>query len=235
MRYKLFAALLFVSLQAFSQVDANRFTNIVESVSSGSAAYGSGFKGRFNLDGRIKGTPYLDTNFVQTNFQFVKGSSKLVAPSRYDLYRNEIEVQTTGGIRVLANNLVKSYKSFVDGDSVLYINASNYTFEGTQLIGFLKVISDGKAQLFEMYKLDIIKPTYNASLEVGDRNSHLVKRSSLMYSDGKDLFKLKGKKELLQLFASQKEKMEAYIKTSKPDLKDQEDLKKVFDYYNSLN
>ena len=234
MRYKLFtAALTFVSFGAFSQVDANRFTNIVESVGSGSAAYGSGFKGRFNIDSRIKGTPYLDSNFVATSFKFVKSSAKLEAPSRYDLYANEIEVQTTAGIRVINNKMVDSYKCAVGKDSVLYVNASNYKFEGTELIGFLKVISDGKVQLLESYKLEIIKPTYNASLEVGDRNSHLVKKSALMYSNGGELFKV-SKKGIQTLFAPQKEKMDAYIKANKLDVKDEKDLKLAFDYFNSL-
>jgi hypothetical protein len=234
MRYFLTVAVLVVSVQAYSQVDANRFSNIVESVGSGSAAYGSGFKGRFNIDSRVKGTPYLDTNFVQTRFHFVKSTAKLEAPSRLDLYRNEVEVQTTAGIRVINSNLIDSYKCAVKGgDSIKYVNASGYKFEGTELIGFMKVISDGKAQLLESYKLDIIKPTYNASLEVGDRNSHLVKKTSLMFSKDKELFKV-SKKELQALFAPQKEKMDAYIKANKLDLKDEKDLKLAFDYFNSL-
>lgn len=236
MRYLFSVILLIIGVQAFAQVDANRFTNIVESVSSGSAAYGSGFKGRFNIDSQIKGTPYLDSTFRPTNFTFVKGTATLQAPSRLDLYRNEVEVQTTAGIRVIANNLIKSYTTFEKGDSVLYVNAANYKFEGTELIGFVKVLSNGKLQLLEMYKLEIIKPSYNPSLEVGDRNSHLVKKSSLLYSkDGKELVKVKGKKDVLPLFESQKEKMDAYIKANKLDLKDQEDLKNAFDYYNSLS
>jgi hypothetical protein len=235
MRYVFLAVALVAAGQVFGQVDANRFTNIVESVGSGNAAYGSGFKGRFVLDGKVKGSPYRDTTFVPTTFNFHKGTTRLSGPSRYDLYNNEIEVKTTAGVRVLANGLVKSYRSYIKGDSVLFVNAENYSFDGTKLIGFLKVLADGKVQLLEMYKLEIIKPTYNASLEVGDRNTHLKTDASLLYSKDGELFKVKGKKEVLALFAPQKEKMNAYISANKIDLKEEKDLVLAFDYFNSLN
>jgi hypothetical protein len=227
--------LVFVSATiSYSQVDVNRFTNIVQSLSSGSAAYGAGFQGRYNNTMEVIGDVYLDSAFRNTAFIMKGNAPRLETPSRYDILNREFEVKTTGGVRVLNGEMVNYFKLLRNNDSVSYVNASNYKLDGSALLGFLEILSPGKIQLLIFSKLDIIKPSYNPSLEVGDKNSYVKRKETIYYSRNSELFKMGGKKEILGLFGEEKSKVEAYVESNNLNYKKTESLKKIFDFYNSL-
>lgn len=234
MTFRLVLVLFVCSVNSFAQVDAGRFQNIVQSVSSGSAAYGSGFQGRYTSNGKIVGDIYLDSTFLETNFQLINRAARFKSPARYDLLNNELEVKTTAGVKVLNSSLVESYATYENGDSIYYLSALKYKLEGTPLIGFLQVLSVGNIQLLKYVRIEVTKPTYNASLDIGDRNAYIVQKPTLYYSTNGDLFKLKGKKDILQLFGINKERVNSFVESNKLDWKKEKDLVQIFKYYSQL-
>ena len=102
-------ALVLLGIRAVSQVDVNRFQNIIQSVSSGSAAYGAGMQGRYVNTMDVIGDVYLDSAFNNTSFKMKGNSPNLTTPARYDILNREFEVKTTAGIRVLNGDFVKSF------------------------------------------------------------------------------------------------------------------------------
>jgi hypothetical protein len=233
MKSYLIIIVFFVSANTHAQVDVNRFQNILQSVSSGSAAYGAGMQGRYNNTMEVIGDVYLDSTFTSTSFLMKGNAPSLVTPARYDILNREFEVKTTGGVRVLNGDFVKSFKKYKNGDSVTYVNASNYKFLESPLVGFLQVLSSGSVELLALTRLDVVKPSYNPSLEVGDKNAYVNKKETLYYSVKSELFRLKGKKEILEVFGSDKNKVEAFVNSNKLGFKKTDDLKQVFDFYNS--
>lgn len=227
--------LVFVSATiSYSQVDVNRFTNIVQSLSSGSAAYGAGFQGRYDNTMEVIGDVYLDSAFTNTSFKMKGNAPSLITPARYDIFNHEFEVKTTGGVRILNGEMVSSFKMFKNGDSLTYVNASSYKIDNSQLLGFFELISAGKIQLLMSSKLDVIKPSYNPSLDVGDKNSYVKRKETMYYSKNLELVKLGGKKEILGLFGTDKSKVEAFVESNDLNYKKTAALKKIFDLYNSL-
>jgi hypothetical protein len=220
----------------FSQVEVNRLTNIVQSLSGGSAGYASGFKGTYNVRSTVKGDPYLDTAFRSCNFKLYKTEERISTPSRYDVLNNELEIKTTGGIMTLPTKLVERY-SFKgkQKDSVFFVNAAAYKFEDTPFDGFLQQLVDGEFQLLKLIRAEIVKPSYNPSLEVGDRDAYIVKKETLYYSlPDKMISKIKGKSEMLSLFGGKKELMKSFISSNRLGFKNEDDLIKIFDYFNNL-
>lgn len=216
----------------YSQVELNRFTNIVQSVSSGSAAYGAGFQGRYNNNMEVVGDVYLDSAFLNTSFKMKGKAPALATPARYDILNHEFEVKTTGGTKILAGDFVSTFRQLKNGDSVTFINSSNYKFEETALVGFFEVLSEGSIQLLNSTKLNIIKPTYNASLDVGDKNAYVKRKETLYYSIQGEVFRMGGKKEMLKLFGDDAKKIESYIDSGKLNAKNTADLQKIFNFYN---
>lgn len=238
MRFPLFVFFCLGLIQATAQVDANRFTNIVQSVSSGSAAYGSGFKGRFETNGRVIGDQYLDSVFSNSKLKLLKSTEKIDCPLRYDLINDELEVKTTAGIRVIKNSIVDYFISLGrNGDSVQYVNSSNYRYseEMAPLIGFYQVLDEGKFQLLKYTRIEITKPTYNASLEVGDRNAYLNKKEAFYGAYQMEVFKMKSKKDFMKFVSTENmQKVESFIKENKTDFKKETDLVNLFRFVNSI-
>jgi hypothetical protein len=219
-----------------AQVDAVRFQNIVSNMNSGSAGYSAGFKGRYNADGEIKGNIYLDSAFRETDIHLYKTDATLESPSRYNLLHNEFEVETTAGLRSLSGSVVEYFKTGSTlGDSTKYVNGKDYKLDGVILEGFLAVLADGEARLYKQIKIEIVKPSYNPNFEVGDRNTNIVQKP-IYYAatNGNDLVRIRNFKNLSETFGKQKEVVSRFIKDNKKDLKNEQDLASVFNYYNSL-
>ena len=217
-----------------AQVDVNRFTNIIDAVNGGTSAYGAGFKGRYNVEGEVVGDPYLEAEFRDTNYEFYRAKTHFRGPSRFDLLNDEFEVHTTDGIRVIKGSIVKGYATLVDGDSVFFMNARDYTLGGTPLSGFVKLLSDGERHLVQSTQLEIIKPNYNPAVEVGDKNTKIKKKATTYYAVNKQLFKTKSKKDILKTFESEQQKVSDFIESEKIDMKDENDLIRLFKFYNNL-
>jgi hypothetical protein len=234
-KFSAVAVVVLLSQTAFAQMDAVHFQNIVSNINSSSAGYSAGFKGRYNADGEIKGNVYLDSSFRKTNIYLYKTDATLNSPSRYNLLHNEFEVETTAGVRSLSGAVVKQFILVKGNDSTKFLNGKDFSVEGAPLEGFVGILADGEARLAKQIKIEIVKPSYNPSLEVGDRNTHVLQKPVFYIQKGeKELVRIKNAKSLSDSFGNKKDQVSKYIKQNKLDLKEEVDLVQVFNYYNSL-
>lgn len=229
----IFLIVLFVP-SIHAQVDANRYANIVQSLNTGSAAYGTGFKGRLNVEGKIKGHPYLDTLWSVSCFYFYNSKDSFTTPARYNVMVDEFEVQTSAGIRALHGDIVKTFAIENNSESVNWVNAKDYKENGVELSGFFEVLSEGKASLLKQTQIEIIKPTYKISLDAGDKNTYLIPKYVYYYAmPDKAIMKIKNQGDLIHLFENKTE-VSKFIKDNNLSSKKQEHLKRIFDFYNAL-
>jgi hypothetical protein len=69
---------------------------------------------------------------------------------------------------------------------------------------------------------------------VGDRDAYIVKKETLYYSfSDRRISKVKEKTEMLGLFGERKELIKSFISSNRLGFKNEEDLIKIFSYYNS--
>jgi hypothetical protein len=97
---------------------------------------------------------------------------------------------------------------------------------------YFMVIADGKVSLLKkIWKVIWEEKTYNSSTVV---KNILDKSAYYTLSDGKLLQIKPSKKEILNAFPDHKNEVDQYIKTEKISFNNDQDLSKLFIYYNSL-
>jgi len=186
--------------------------------------------------GEMIGTSFYDTTWTMGSFILYHDTTLYNdIPARYDILRNVIELKLRVGMRLLEGVRVNSF-ALQQGDfqRTIFVNTQNFATD-EKLKGFFELVSNGKLTLLRHHKTWIKKPTYNAALAVGSRDTEIIREQRFYYArDGRAQKLTLSKKSLLELMADKKVAMEAYFKEQSPDLKDKARLTKLFDYYNGL-
>lgn len=155
---------------------------------------------------------------------------------KYDLGNNNLEIKDGDSIKICTLRLLDSFywREVGQPDSVLYVNADRFSLtDYERVIGVLRVISFGKINLYSRSHIEILSPTYNAALNVGDRNKKAVKRRNFYLSRYNNLVEIESKKQLLSYFSDEAIQIENYMRKNKLKIKNEEDLKQIIDFYNS--
>jgi hypothetical protein len=188
----------------------------------------------------LVGNPYLDSAW-QNGSIMLYNTEKLLEgyPVRYDLVKQEMEIRSKSGIKVIEGRKIKSFV-WIDSLSKTpeyFINARDYkTAEGTPIEGFFYVVSDGKLPLLKLTESYIKKATYSVQFDVGSKDDKVIKKDRLYYvSDGKAIPVPASRKKLLTAFGPKQSEVQAFIKTNTLSVLDDRDVKKIFDFYNTLN
>lgn len=155
---------------------------------------------------------------------------------RYNIYFDEIDFRTQNGERALVTSKVKSFtlQDSLTRQSTEFVNSQEYTIEGVPLIGLFEVLVNGRVPLFKRHTLIVKDPDYHPALNAGSRDIRIFKHSDYYAAFGKELSLVKGKKKVLASFGDKAQAVEAYIKTNKILVFEQNGLIRVFEFYNSL-
>src|SRR5690606_10816167 len=105
--------------------------------------------------------------------------------------------------------------------------------DNSHVRGFFEVLSEGPVTLLSNTSIQVREPTYNVALDMGNRDTRLVKKTVFYHLDGETVRELPGsRKKLLSVFPHNSDEISEYIKTNKLSLNDATHLKILFDYYN---
>jgi hypothetical protein len=189
---------------------------------------------------QLLGDAYLNPEWQSANILLFTRETLLEGyPVRYDLLKDELEVKSKNGIKVLEG---KRVKSFVWMDSATrkpeyFINASQYTdSDKLKMTGFFEVLADGKFPLLSKPTATIREADYNVQFNVGSRDDKIVKKQTLYFvKDGVAYEVPKSRKKFLAIFGDDKPKVEEFVKINTLDTSDKDHVKRIFIHYNSLN
>ena len=190
-------------------------------------------------EGKTIGDSYLDANWKDASILLYE-SEKLIEgfPIRYDIMTDDVEVKTKKGIKVLQGIKIKS---FVWVDSVTkapdyFVNAKDFKDESNvSYTGFFQVLSEGSLPLFQKAKIDIKKADYNIQFNVGSQDDKILKKIEFYTLKGKQVVELpSSKKKIVALFGDKSEAMEVFIKENDLSITKSDQLKIIFEHYNSL-
>jgi hypothetical protein len=188
----------------------------------------------------LVGDPYLDSAWQNASI-LLYNTEKLLEgyPVRYDLIQQEMEVRSKSGIKVIEGKKIKSFVwiDLLSKTPKYFINARDYkTTDGGQIEGFFCVVSDGKLPLFRLTESYIKKATYSVQFDVGAKDDKVVKKEKLYYAlDGKVIQVPASRKKLLPAFEARKNEVDAFIKSNSLSLLEDDHVKRIFDFYNTLN
>jgi hypothetical protein len=189
--------------------------------------------------GKLIGDSYLDTKWKVGVILFYETKPLIEGyPIRYDIELNQLEINTSNGIKVLSGNTIRSF-TWIDSLSqtpAFFSNAKDYSNEaGTPLVGFFEVLSDGAIPAFKSTHITIKKANYVKEFDTGTRDDEILKKEEFLYAKGQKAYSIPtSKKKLLPIFGAQSEKVDSFIQLNNMSLRESHHIKAIFEYYNSL-
>jgi hypothetical protein len=190
-------------------------------------------------EGKVVGDTYLDTSWrVSSILLYEKDKMIEGYPTRYDIYRDEMEIKAKNGIKVLKGNKIKSFV-WIDSltrKPVFFVNAQDYKNKNdVPFTGFFEVLTEGDIPLFKRTYIDIKKADYNIQFNVGSQDDKILKKREYYALKDKDIIEIPtSKKKLLPFFEDKAEELEKFMKDNDLSASKEEDLKLLFQRYNEL-
>ena len=227
MKKLFFILLAFFSTAAFSQ---NSNDAIV--------VFSGGVMRTMNIKSKpkeTKGSVYYSDSWRTGNIYLFSGEIIKNYPLKYDLKKQEIEIQVDDDIKVIAVGAVKKVEwfNFNINSNEIFINCSSY--DGAGKVGMYKVISDNKIVFLKKTGLKILESNYNQALDVGSQSNRYIKDDKYYISkNGKVKLIRKRKKQILKLFGDDAEKIQIFANENRLNFKKESDLSKIFNFYNSI-
>lgn len=186
----------------------------------------------------VVGDAFLNNSFSEATFLMFEGE-KIIGGYRakYDILRDDFYLLHQNVVRVLNGTSVRNFllvdslnraKSFFINGSLLKDEA------GAPLSGFYEVLADGPSALLKKTNAVVKAADFHPALNVGSKDHRVIKTTSFFYSTNDVVSKIPSSKNLAKAFPQQTEEMTKFIKVNGLSLKEERDLKKVFEYYNSL-
>jgi hypothetical protein len=188
----------------------------------------------------VVGSVYLNEEWKEATVNLKKatlGISQLTGINiKLDLKTNTVELKTDKDVKVLVGSNVESFSWMNDlqSEEVRFINCDKFSFDGTKLQGFGRVVAEGsKISLIEHHYLEFVAADYNLALDVGSKDHKYVKRDKLYFLKNNQLIPA-NKKSVEIAMADKKKEVREYAKEQKLSFKEEQDLAALIEHYNSL-
>jgi hypothetical protein len=190
-------------------------------------------------EGKTVGDTYLNTHWKKSSI-LLYDDQKLIEgfPVRYDILTDELEIKSTKGIKVLKGSKIKSFV-WIDSLSKtpdFFVNAKDFNdSDNVPYSGFFQVLADGSLPLFKKTLIDIKKADYNIQFNVGSPDDKILKKSEFYALKENNVIEIPAsRKKLVTLFGEKSEQMEQFIKENNLSSMKEDQLKIIFEHYNSL-
>lgn len=223
----------FTSIAAFSQSTSQTVSILDRTVNPGQVI------DEFPLPPpNVEGSIYLNENWLIGEFT-ITNSDKLYKnfPLRYDLQNQVLEIQNNDQTKICTLPVLKTFS---------YRNHANEieNFINTELIddankilpkAIAQVLFEDKLILIAVPYIEVKDPTYVAAIDMGNRNKQILDKVDYYVVHNARSHKIGSsfnKNE--DYFGAKGEEMKSFAKENKLKFNKEEDLIKIFNYYNSL-
>lgn len=180
----------------------------------------------------IKGSPYLNDEFVNGSIFTVQRLKYDNIPLRLNIYNDDLEFKTPSGeVQALATPEIVEKAIFGDYQLIYspYYQASKIKK------GFFQVLEEGKASLYSKSGVLFKEPTEPAAYKEAEPPTFVKKADEFYIRIGVDAAVLiNNKKDLIAAFPDNQDKIESFINKNKIKTNKPESLKETVKYYNSL-
>jgi len=184
----------------------------------------------------VKGTPYVFEDF-RNGEVYLKSKNKVaLGKLNYNCFENEIAYMdpADGKIRIMNRFLVDLF-TIQDGDGVLTFVPIKLD-EDTETI-FAEVLYNKGSRAYKVYKKEWLKANYEGGYSADRRYDEFVDKYDLYFLKKGDntLYKAKNsKKQMIAAFPEKDKEISSFIKSNKLDLKEDQSLVRLLEYYDSL-
>ncbi|MFZ9981533.1 MAG: hypothetical protein ACO3FI_05835 [Cyclobacteriaceae bacterium] len=238
---KLLFVMVILSLPALAQQNylSNRY--MMERINSNQDLL-TGTTGMFNkittAAPGVVGDAFLNNSFSESTFLMFEGD-KIVGGYRakYDILRDDFYLLHQNIVRVLDGGVVRNFL-LVDSltrAKTFFINGSLLKDDtGAQLSGFYEVVVDGPVALLKKTNAVVKAADFHPALNVGSKDHRVIKTVAYFYSNNDVVSKIPSAKNISKMFPQQTEEMTKFLKVNGLSLKEERDLKNLFEHYTGL-
>lgn len=181
-----------------------------------------------------KGSYYYNDEWYTGTVKLFSGEEVQAYPLKYDMKMNQIDIKVNESVKVISIGAVKEIIWVKPtGQPEILRNVSLYkNFEG---YGFLSVLAEGSFTLLKKTELEMLESNYNGAVDAGSESKRYIKKESYYIKSEDKISKIKKrKKTFLKRFKDKAEKVDFFASENSLNFKNDIDLKKIFNYYNSL-
>lgn len=180
----------------------------------------------------IKGSPYLNDEFVKGSIFTVQMLKYDSIPLRFNIYNDELQFKTpTGEVMALTAPEIVEKAEFGSFQMVY----SPYSLTNKIKKGFFLVLEQGKASLYAKPGIHFQEPSEPAAYKEAEPAKFSRKADEYYIRIGKEqAILINSKKDLIAAFPDNHEKIESFVNKNKIKTNKPESLKEVVKYYNSL-
>lgn len=180
----------------------------------------------------IKGSPYLNDEFIKGSIYTVSKTQYNDIPLRYNIYNDEIEFQTPDN-KSLALDAPEIVEKVTFGKYTMeYIP---YEVSSKIKKGFFKIIDKGTASLYARPSVDYEAPKEPGPYKNAEPAKFIPREDRYYIRIGLEAAVEAGnKKDIISIFSDHSNEIEKYIKKEKINVRKEEGLKSLVEYYNSL-
>jgi len=188
--------------------------------------------------GGLVGDPYVDKHWAVTSVQLI-GESKLIEGylTRFDISSNELEFKFEKGVKVLPGKQIDNIV-WIDSISSVpryLINGKDFKMNDAAVDGFLEVLVDGAVPLYRKYYVEILKPNFSPALNVGSKDTKVLRKYWLVFAKEGSLYQIKSKKSVAQLDPAIQERANSIIDERDLNLKDESHVIRLFTELNRVD
>jgi hypothetical protein len=181
-----------------------------------------------------KGSPYVFSDFKKGNMYYSNQQRVSNILLNYDCHNNQLVYTTDGSVYLLNSSQINFFEAFTGGDTVMLFE--QVFVENLKKRIFLRVLYNENSILYKRYYKDFKEADYGGAYSQDRRYDEYHDREAFYIKTGeKELQVLKPKKKfLLELLGDKNGELEKYLKQEKPDLKSDEGLVQVIQFYDSM-
>lgn len=187
----------------------------------------------------IVGDSFLNESFSEATLLLFDGERMLPGYQvKYDILKDDFYLMHRNSIRVLSGAAVRNFSMTDSLTKVRRFYISGKLLKdpkGTELSGFYEVIVDGPSALLKKTSAIIKEADFHPALNVGSKDHRVIKNVSYQYCIDNVVQKMPTAKNIAIAFPQQPEVMSKFIKDNYLSLKEEKDLKRLFEHYNSLS
>lgn len=187
--------------------------------------------------GAIVGNAYLKDDWKKATLKLMGNDREYSIPQcKVNLYSNQIEINFNNIIKAIDGSKVDNFT--LHDESIisqrLYRNASQYKIKGITQTGFLEILVEGTIPLVKKTGIIIKRPDYNIQLNVGSKNTKIIKEETLYVVKNEELINVKSikNKKFPLIFGDSSSIMGKFIDDNSLRYSAEEDLILIFKHYN---
>ncbi|MCK4346256.1 MAG: hypothetical protein KAX05_13310 [Bacteroidales bacterium] len=188
---------------------------------------------RKNTYNDVEGSPFMPKEFQQGKIQ-VKGEGLYSSKLRYDMYTNVMQFMAKGIVYVIA---FPEDIEFVEIEDLKFIYTPYLSApSGTDLKeSYFVVLMNGNCKLLTKKEV-LLLDAEPAKPYVDAKPAHFIQKKDSYFIKKNDLpaVKISSRKSLIGILEDKETEVLSFIKKEKISHNDLEDLKKLIEYYNSL-